>query len=323
MKKSPLLIVSFILGFLLVTQKSLAQDGPPDTVKTGIYVTSIHDIDFKESEYTINLWLWLTYKNKEFDFLQNLEVPQAKTFTKSYSTVDSSNGRMYVLMKLQCVMKDSWKINNFPFDRQKLRLSIENSQFDSHSLVFVPDTLGKHFDPRFTLRGWNIDSFIVSTGTKLYETAFGDTSAPKPHSEYSSFRARVSISRDASELFWKMFLGMYVSFLISYMCFYIHADNIDSRFGLSVGSLFAAIGNKYVIESSLPDSSTFTLVDTLHGLTLFFIFAVITSSTFSLKLVKQNKLNKANKIDFITAQVMLAIYVILNIYFITKARNAS
>lgn len=33
-------------------------------------------------------------------------------------------------MKLQCVMKDSWKISNFPFDRQTLRLSIENSQFD-------------------------------------------------------------------------------------------------------------------------------------------------------------------------------------------------
>lgn len=27
----------------------------PDTVKTGIYITSIHDIDFKQKEYTINL----------------------------------------------------------------------------------------------------------------------------------------------------------------------------------------------------------------------------------------------------------------------------
>lgn len=37
-----------------------------------------------------------------------------------------------MLMKLRCVMKDSWTINNFPFDKQKLRFSIENSQFDSH-----------------------------------------------------------------------------------------------------------------------------------------------------------------------------------------------
>lgn len=321
MKRCLFLVTFIVLNPLLFPLKSNAQKELPDTVKTGIYITSIHDIDFKQSEYTINLWLWLTYKNKGFDFLQNLEIPEAKTFTKAYSTIDSSDGKIYLLMKLQCVMKDSWKINNFPFDRQRLRLSIENSQYDSKSLVFVPDTLGKHFDPRFTLRGWNIDSFKMQTGTKAYETAFGDASVDKPHTEYSSFRVRISISRDATELFWKMFLGMYVSFLISYMCFYIHADSVDSRFGLSVGALFAAIGNKYVIESSLPDSSTFTLVDTLHGFTLFFIFVVIATSTFALKLVKDNRIKQANKLDFIVAQVMLAVYIILNIYFITNARN--
>ena len=86
-----------------------------------------------------------------------------------------------------------------------------------------------------------------------------------------------------------MFLGMYIAFLIAYICFYIHADGIDSRFGLSVGSLFAVIGNKYIIDSSLPESTSFTLVDTLHGLTLFFIFAVITSTAYSLKIVKEKK----------------------------------
>ena len=63
---------------------------------------------------------------------------------------------------------------------------------------------------------------------------------------------------------------MYLAFLIAYTCFHIHTDSIDSRFGLSVGSLFAVIGNKYIVDSSLPDSTSFTLVDTLHGLTLFF-----------------------------------------------------
>jgi hypothetical protein len=215
------------------------------------------------------LWLWLKYKNKDFNFLQNLEVPQAKTVEKSFSTIDSSGDEVYVQMKLQCVMKDSWRIANFPFDRQTLRFSIENSQFDSRSLIFVADTVGQHFDPRFTLRGWSIDSCIVSTGIKAYETGFGDESLSKPHTEYSTFRTRLSIKREAGGLFWKMFLGMYIAFLIAYVCFYIHSDGMDSRFGLSVGSLFAVIGNKYIIDSSLPESTSFTLVDTLHGLTLF------------------------------------------------------
>jgi hypothetical protein len=296
-----------------------AQRQVPDTVKSGIYITSIHDIDFKEKEYTVNLWLWLKYKNKKFDFLQNLEVPQAKSVTRSFSTIDSSDNQIYMLMKLQCVMKDSWAINNFPFDRQRLRLSIENSQFDSKSLVFAADTLGKHFDPRFTLRGWRIDSLDVTTGIKAYETAFGDESLPKPHTEYSNFKVKVVIARDAMGLFWKMFLGMYVAFLIAYMCFYIHTDSIDSRFGLSVGALFAVIGNKYIIDSALPESSSFTLVDTLHGITLLFILTVIICTSYSLKMVKQNKLEKANRFDLICAQVLLLVYILLNSWFIYSA----
>jgi len=208
-------------------------------------------------------WLWLKYRNRKFDFLQNL---------------------------------------------------------DSRALVFIPDTVGKHFDPRFTLSGWTIDSCIITNRIKKYETAFGDESAATPHTEYSSFRLRLGIKRDASGLFWKMFLGMYIAFLIAYVCFYIHSDGMDSRFGLSVGfSLFAVIGNKYIIDSSLPESTSFTLVDTLHGLTLFCIFTIITATAYSLLLVKQNKVRKAFKFDMIAAQVVLISYLLLNIYFISKA----
>src|SRR5262249_6195651 len=200
------------------------------------------------------------------------------------------NGEVYLLMKLQCIMKDSWRISNFPFDRQRLRLTFENSQFDSRSLVFAPDTAGKHYDPRFTINGLNIDSFNIIIGKQSYETAFGDPSLDKPHTEYSAYRVRISISRNAIGLFWKMFLGMYVAFIIASACFFIHSDNIDSRFGLSVGSLFAVVGNKYIIDSALPESTSFTLVDTLHGVTLFFIIGVIITNAYTLMLKKSGKL---------------------------------
>jgi len=313
------ILVSSIIFFLSSSfaLKSFAQDTKRDTVKVGIYITSIHDIDFKQKEFAVNLWLWLKYKNKDFDFQQNLEVPMAKEVTKSFATIDSSGGEIYLLMKLQCVMKDSWRISNFPFDRQNLRFSIENSQYDSRSLVFVADTLGQHYDRRFTLSGWRVDSCVLMTGTRIYETGFGDETLAKPRTEYSNFRVRLVIRRDAAGLFWKMFTGMYIAFLIAYVCFYIHPDGIDSRFGLSVGSLFAVIGNKYIIDSSLPESTSFTLVDTLHGLTLLFILSVIAATAYSLRMVKKGK--DVQRFDMIIAQVLLLAYVIANIYFITKA----
>ena len=314
----PAVFVSIIF-LIFLSKPSKALTAPPDTVRTGIYIISIHDIDFKQKEYTVTFWLWLKYKNKDFDFMNNLEVPHAKSVSRSFATVDSSNNQIYLLMKMQCVMKDTWRIRNFPFDHQKLRLSIENSQFDENSLVFERDTLGKNYDPRFTLSGWNIDSSITSVGIKKYETAFGDPSYKIPFSIYSSYKVVINISRNATGLFWKMFLGMYIAFLIAYICFYIHPDGIDSRFGLSVGALFTVIGNKYIIDSSLPESISFTLVDSLHGVTLFFIFAIIAANAYSFKLVKENKEMKAKRFDMIIAQLFLILYLAVNFYLINRA----
>ena len=151
----PILQMITILFFALSLPKvDFAQVLPPDTVSAGIYITSIHDIDFKQKEYVVNCWLWLKYKNQEFNFIDNLEIPQAKSITKSFSTVDTTDGQIFLMMKLQCVMKDSWKIDNFPFDNQKLRLSVENSQYDVNTLIFKADTAGNHYDPRFALSGW-------------------------------------------------------------------------------------------------------------------------------------------------------------------------
>ncbi|NOT52882.1 MAG: hypothetical protein HOP10_16615, partial [Chitinophagaceae bacterium] len=79
MRKNFLLILfAFFAGNSLY-----AQPPAPDTVSTGVYITSIHDIDFKQKEYSISFWLWFKYKNKAFDFKNNLEIPNAKSFTQS------------------------------------------------------------------------------------------------------------------------------------------------------------------------------------------------------------------------------------------------
>lgn len=311
--------ILFLFFFTLLLSQKFASAKAPDTVRVGIYITSIHNIDFKEKEFTTNFWLWMKYKNQDFNFAENLEIPQAKTVVKSFTTIDTTDGEIYILMKLQCIMKDTWKITNFPFDHQTLRLSIENSQFDKDALVFLADTVGKQFDPRFALRGWVIDSLRMSVGTKLYETNFGDNSIAIPHTEYSNFKVKVIVSRAALGLFWKMFLGMYVAFFIAFMCFFIHTDSIDSRFGLSVGALFGVIGNKYIIDAALPESSSFTLVDSLHGLTLLFILGVIMASAYSLKLITNGNAVKARLFDRKVSLFFLVAYLIINAVFIYSA----
>src|SRR6478672_854394 len=76
MKKKLRFLLIFNAALFLFCMAARAEEkAVPDTVKVGIYVTSVHNIDFKQKQYDINLWLWLKYKNPDFDFQKNLEIP--------------------------------------------------------------------------------------------------------------------------------------------------------------------------------------------------------------------------------------------------------
>ena len=320
--KNNLSHAAFLLTIsMLVGLQVQAQGEKPDTVETGIYVTSIHNIDFTNREYDITFWLWFNYKNKKFDFLRYLEIPNAKSHVYEFVNVDSTDDKISILMKVQCVMKDSWRVNRFPFDTQKLWLTIENSQYSAESLIFSVDTTGGIFDRRirYSLAGWKIDSCKISSGTSVYETKFGNKDAANPQ-VYSAFKVRTSISHTAPALlFLKMFIGMYTALLIAYLSFYVHRSIFDVRFSLSVGALFATIGNKYIVESTLPESTSFTLVDSLHGLTLIFILLTVLATTISLKIGIDNKKYNAAKFDMVIGQVLILIYIVCTIFLIWDA----
>ena len=49
----------FVLFLFTIHPSFSKEKSRPDTVTVGDYINSIHDIDFREKEFTINLWLWI------------------------------------------------------------------------------------------------------------------------------------------------------------------------------------------------------------------------------------------------------------------------
>lgn len=283
---------------------------PPDTVKVGAYIISLHDVNFHEKEYTIRFWLWFVYDNPDFDFSRQLDIPNAKEIAPPEIILDSIDGKAWAIMKMKCTMKESWDVRDFPFDQQHLKVQIENTLFDNHRLIFVPDSTGSRFDEKEAIDGWTIKNFKVIGRDNDYETGFGDAS--NPYQVFSTFNIEMDIERDAWGLFLKIFIGMYIAFLISIISFTPHPSELEPRFGLPVGGLFAAVGNKYIIDSVLPESSSFTLVDTLHAMTFFAIFGTLLVSAFSLKLHDAGKNEMSLKINRIGSRIVVSVYVVLN-----------
>lgn len=291
----------------------------PDTVRVGAYIISVHDINFHEKEYTVRFWLWFLHNNEEFDFSKQLDIPNAKNIQFEEPIVDSLNGKAWVIMKMKCTMKESWNVSDFPFDEQHLKMEIENTLFDKTRLIFAPDVKGSRYDEEEALDGWIITNFKVSTKENDYQTGFGDMRPGKESSVFSQFNIEMDIERDAWGLFMKIFIGMYIAFLIAIISFTPHPSELEPRFGLPVGGLFAAVGNKYIIDSLLPESSTFSLVDTLHTLTFMSILATLVVSALALKLYDSKKNEQALRVNRIGSRIVVSFYVVANIFFIVMA----
>jgi hypothetical protein len=290
-----------------------------DTVKVGAYVMSVHDINFHDKEYTARFWLWFLYKNKGFDFVRQLDITNAKTIDQPQLLQDSIDHEQWSMMKMKCVMKENWNVLDFPFDKQHLNIHIENSLFDRGSLLFKADAKGSKYDPEGTLAGWTIKNFKVSVSEKTYETGFGDYRPGKDQQVFSAFNIDMDIERNAWGLFLKIFIGMYISFLIAMVGFAPHPSEVEPRFGLPVGGLFAAVGNKYIIDSILPESASFTLVDTLHSMTFFAIFAILVVSAVCLRLHDREKPEQCLHVNRIGARAVTIIYVFANLVLVAMA----
>lgn len=307
------------LVILCMALQSNAIPTYPDTVKVGSYILSLHDINFHDKEYTIRFWLWFLYNNQEFDFSNEVEIPNAKSVEKPEVLIDTVNGKTWVLMKMKSVMKQSWNVNDYPFDEQHIVVSVENTMYDNKWMVYEVDSAGSNYAPTMNVDGWEIKDFKVLRAVNEYKTAFGDPRATSPNAEYETFNITMTLERNAMGLFMKIFLGMYIAFFIGSISFFVDLKETESRFALPVGGLFAAVGNKYIVDSLLPETTEYTLVDTLHSITFLFIFFTIFMNAYCVKLYQHRKISRAYGINYYGSRIMLTTYVGLNVFFVSVA----
>lgn len=332
MKKLYKIIPPFILSLLfccLVKNQSLSdplvKENISDTAIVCMYVERISDIDFRDQQYSITFWLEITYQNPLFDFKNKLQIYGSKKTNIALVGSDSTDGKYAIKLKISCDMGQDWDVDAYPFDGQRLNLKIYNAAFDSSKLKFVQDGHGIHNDSIKLQNGWSIHKQGASKGDTVV-TGYGKVPLDEVNN-HSILCFSIYIHRAGWGIFFKCFIGMYVAFFVAYIAFFIDIEKVEPRFGLPVGALFAAIANKYVIESLLPQTSEWTIVDWFHFFTFFSILMVIYFSAISLGLEKVNPYRIRNlrvyKLKKWIAKkghlLILFLYLSLNIFLIIWA----
>ena len=316
--KSRLLLA---LLLLLSYTASLSQK---DTCKIGIYVNSIYDFKLDDKSYMADFWVWVNYKNDSLKFDNIVEITNGKSADFSHYSMEKKAGWNWATQKCRAQLIHQWDVSKFPFDKQQLRIEIEDAESDTSRLIYLADQVNSKIDSSVNLSEWHIENFSLTHGVKTYQTTYGNPSL-SGRSSYPRVVAEITIARKNS---WvkliKLLTGVYVAFLISCIVFFVSNESQDSRFCLCVGGIFAAIGNKYIVESVVPSSTSNTLMDNVHTLTFIFILLITVVMIISLRLYQsgnEQKLQLSHKIDKWSFYLFTFLYAVLNIIIIYTAAS--
>jgi hypothetical protein len=310
----------------------------------GFFITSFRNIDFAANSYNADMWLWLNYKyhntsemkviqKEDFNVVEPwFEWPDAidenqggqPKITRYTEEVDSIKKIVWKTLKISTRFNKKWDLTKYPFDTQHITMTIESADFDASKRVIKPD--GLLIDPNLIKneKEWFFSNFHIGDTLIKYATSFGDPNKIKS-TEYSGIYLSFDLTRQNKWItFFKLFIGILISFLIALSVFFVRPTNLDARFGLCVGGLFSAVGSKYIVDGIIPVKYQNTLFDYIHNVTFFYILLITVISIISLKFYESDASNgikiskKIDKIGLLFCSTTYLIIVLLIIYMSYK-----
>ncbi len=281
-----------------------------DTSYVGIYLKNLYDLSPSDFSFGADFYIWSNYTDT-LPLFEQLEIVNAKKIDEynSFNAKDSNSFITYKNCKVQ--LTHNWMLRNYPFDKQQLKINIEGQS----SIEFLNLTTGENafeLTKNMKIPGWTIAGSYIEKSFTIYPSDFGYRHTKFKDLRFNHISFVVELSRKSWGLYFKLFTGLYIAFLVSFLAFSVRPDYVDPRFGLSIGGLFASVANKYVVDANIPATISFSFVDMVHFLSFIYILVTLVISSISLRLYSQGKIEKRKTLDFWASRIMILSYIIIN-----------
>lgn len=310
-------LLVFVVGFLvfLLTAGTARAEAPPEptVVTAGVYINQIHELNLKENFYVVDAYVWFRWKgdakpNESFSIVNGRVESKVEVAIKKLP-----DGVTYACYLVVAKITKYWDVRQFPLDHHTLTFTLEEDKEDVHVIRFEADASNSGLGPNVHMPGYVVVHQGTKVGVGAYHSNFGDITLPQNNaSEYARITASIGLAREGSTYFAKLFFALWVAAAIAFLSFFIKPTNVDPRFGLGVGAIFAAIASEYTVTSGLPEIGAATLADRIHVVAYAAIFITLAQSTVSLWLFEHGREEASRRSDRRFSVGLPLLYVIAN-----------
>lgn len=294
---------------------TLPPEANPAQVHVGLYVDRIAELSVKDASWTVDFYVWFRWRGDAVQPGNGFQIIDGWIESREKEAEYTDGDERYERYRVVAKISKPFDVSRFPRDEHLLTINIENPAYQRHQMLFVADQDNTSVSSRVRVSAYDISGTQLIEKAHSYKTTRGDprlVSGVK--SNYSQARLGISIRRPGWGFFFKMFHALYVAVTIAMLAMFIKPTNVDPRFGLGIGGLFAAVANSYVTSSLIPDTGTMTLSDIVNGLGAGMILVTVIQSTVSLHLYERLGAEAlSRRFDQLSFAVLSIGYVTLNL----------
>lgn len=307
-----LALVTLLLEISPARAQSAPSKGGPERVTVGVFLSGLHRLDFVEGSFSADFWVWMINDTDRSARIETVDIVNEISKRAEEIGRTISDGRRWDQRRLHGVLQTRWDTWHFPFDRQKIRIILEESFATTDDLVYVADLNNSGVDPAIAVPGWRILGWGVEAGDHLYTSNFGDFDA-RAGSRSPRLVFTVDIQRDGAWLFLNLVLGAFVAFTMLALSFRMNPTlppTFAGRMVLIAASVFTVVISMRSTQSFVGHEFGATLVDRIHLLTLFAGFVAAIGAAIARYLAETDCEPQALRMDRRFLPLFAVVYVI-------------
>jgi hypothetical protein len=224
-------------------------------VSVTVRLRSVRNVNIQAGSFDVTVVLATRGGPEGFDPAESLQLINGRTrVMREVGRVGANGAEQSRLVWLDATVEQTLDAARYPFDRHLLQL-IFLANLPRSRLEIRVDDAASGLAPDLFSPGWQIGRPTLESGVQAI-TAEPGAAASQPSSEFARVTFSVPVRRDAGILGLSGFAGFAAAIAISLFSYAVPANSFAARLGAINGGLFAAVGNRYLVNDRLGRGSS-------------------------------------------------------------------
>ena len=249
-------------------------------VYAGIDFYRINDVNVAGQDFDVELFLWFQWQGdadvENIAFLNQIFTEDA---TWEVLRQDLDGDVKYTCYKIKGTFLTPYDLRSFPFDQQRLPLSLAHKTSDSRELVLVVDHEGLSHEVIEEIYPEEWTYVGRRDFSAMYEpsTTFGDPAylGPASQSSFSVYQAEIVLKRILFPYLVTLFLPLGIMVMISLFVVLVPPHQFDARMTLVMTALLSILVFHLAQGESLPSVGYLMRADQYFMVTYVLMFLLI------------------------------------------------